>query len=83
MACPVHSFSYEPYKGGIMNSVAYYKCKDLRDQNEEFCVMWRCNRFDKEFPCTICPITNDLSEMAKELHLNIQVQDCIAARGIV
>ena len=43
---------------------------NLKVRNHEFCVLWDCKKLNKEYPCAICPVLKDISEMAKALILN-------------
>ncbi len=54
-------------------------CKNLKLNNGDFCMMWRCRNFDKDYPCITCPVMHDLSIMADALHIRVDLCEEIAA----
>ncbi|NLE00823.1 MAG: hypothetical protein GX640_13220 [Fibrobacter sp.] len=53
-----------------MNQSENLSGNNLKHRNEEFCIMWRCARYEKTFPCTHCLVIDDVNAMARALHVN-------------
>lgn len=55
--------------------------KNLKLRNGEFCTMWKCKNLDKDYPCIICPVINDLSLMADAFHMSVDLSDEVTAKA--
>ena len=59
----------------------YVHC-DLRKENKEFCTMWGCKCFNRDYSCTSCPVLSDLESMANAFSIRFQfVESLIGSKA--
>lgn len=44
---------------------------DIRVRQEEFCVLWGCDRYEEKAACAFCPFIRDVLDMADEMAMDV------------
>ena len=55
------------------------ECADIRVRQEEFCVLWGCEKYEEKTACAFCPFIRDVLDMADEMTMDVPALKQMAA----